>query len=257
MILRRVIQHVKAQNWTALALDFVIVVTGVFIGLQVNNWNEARKDRVLERQYLMRIANDLEQSMGDIEHAIGRAREREAFAELLIKSVDDPSVVRVDPGLFVAAIMFGGYTLSPDIRSQTFDEIKSAGDLNIVRDDQLRFDLTELYTNIQGTAQWDYIRELRQTEYMKRSAGILTYAQIKRVSGSEEIPTADEDEAMTTYRRMLEHPAFIEWLPTMADRTDDFHRYNEWLAATQELRARILTALGEAAPGSGGKEASE
>jgi len=28
MILRRVIEHVKAQNWFAVALDFVIVVVG-------------------------------------------------------------------------------------------------------------------------------------------------------------------------------------------------------------------------------------
>ena len=35
MILRRVIEHVKPQNWTAVALDFLIEVTGVFIGIQV------------------------------------------------------------------------------------------------------------------------------------------------------------------------------------------------------------------------------
>jgi hypothetical protein len=34
MILRRIIEHVKAQNWTAVALYFVIVVTGVSIGIQ-------------------------------------------------------------------------------------------------------------------------------------------------------------------------------------------------------------------------------
>lgn len=39
MILRRVIQHVKTQNWTAVALDFVIVV---FIGVQVSQNAEAR-----------------------------------------------------------------------------------------------------------------------------------------------------------------------------------------------------------------------
>ncbi|MEM9014369.1 MAG: hypothetical protein AAGB02_04600 [Pseudomonadota bacterium] len=44
MLLRRVIEHVKAQNWTAVALDFVIVVVGVFIGIQVANWNEARSE---------------------------------------------------------------------------------------------------------------------------------------------------------------------------------------------------------------------
>jgi hypothetical protein len=45
MILRRIAEHVKAQNWTAVALDFVIVVSGVVIGLQVSNWNDARSDR--------------------------------------------------------------------------------------------------------------------------------------------------------------------------------------------------------------------
>ncbi|HNS87256.1 MAG TPA: hypothetical protein PKH09_10160 [Parvularculaceae bacterium] len=45
MILRRVIEHVKAQNRTAAALYFVIVDMGVFIGLQAANWNEARADK--------------------------------------------------------------------------------------------------------------------------------------------------------------------------------------------------------------------
>ena len=42
--MRRVIEHVKAQNWTAVAIDFVIVVVGVFIGIQGSNWNDARQE---------------------------------------------------------------------------------------------------------------------------------------------------------------------------------------------------------------------
>ncbi|MEM7728527.1 MAG: hypothetical protein AAF311_04550 [Pseudomonadota bacterium] len=44
MILRRIRAHVEAENWFAVFLDFAIVVLGVFIGLQVANWNEARTD---------------------------------------------------------------------------------------------------------------------------------------------------------------------------------------------------------------------
>lgn len=58
MLLRRITEHVKAQNWTAVALDFVIVVVGVFIGIQVANWNEARADRVEERQLLTRLHDE-------------------------------------------------------------------------------------------------------------------------------------------------------------------------------------------------------
>lgn len=33
MILRRVIEHVREQNWTAVGIDFVTVVVGVLVGL--------------------------------------------------------------------------------------------------------------------------------------------------------------------------------------------------------------------------------
>jgi len=37
MILRRITEHVKSQNWFAVAVEFVIVVAGVFMGLQVQD----------------------------------------------------------------------------------------------------------------------------------------------------------------------------------------------------------------------------
>jgi hypothetical protein len=52
MILRRVIEHFRKQEWTAIAIDFVIVVAGVFVGLQVNNWNEMRLERSNERDFI-------------------------------------------------------------------------------------------------------------------------------------------------------------------------------------------------------------
>jgi hypothetical protein len=39
MILRRLTRHVCERNWTAVALDFLIVMVGVFVCLQVANWN--------------------------------------------------------------------------------------------------------------------------------------------------------------------------------------------------------------------------
>jgi hypothetical protein len=58
MLLRRVIDHFKQQEWTAIALDFLIVVVGVFIGIQVSNWNDARSDRREERKLLMRLYDE-------------------------------------------------------------------------------------------------------------------------------------------------------------------------------------------------------
>ena len=63
MILRSVIEHVKAQHWTAVALDFLIVVAGVFIGIQVSNFNEARAFRGRETELLTELRRELQSSI--------------------------------------------------------------------------------------------------------------------------------------------------------------------------------------------------
>ncbi len=47
MIRRRVIDQLKTQQWVAVGIELVIVVLGVFIGLQASNWNQ---QRTLDRQ---------------------------------------------------------------------------------------------------------------------------------------------------------------------------------------------------------------
>ncbi|MFT5520824.1 MAG: hypothetical protein ACI9IA_001421 [Enterobacterales bacterium] len=52
MILRSVTKHVKEQNWFAVVLDLFIVIFGVFIGIQVANWNESYSDQA---EYLLAL----------------------------------------------------------------------------------------------------------------------------------------------------------------------------------------------------------
>jgi len=59
MILRSITRHVRDQNWFAVGIDFIIVVVGVFIGIQVANWNDARRDREAEALYLDRLQQEL------------------------------------------------------------------------------------------------------------------------------------------------------------------------------------------------------
>lgn len=59
MILRRITQHVKEQNWFAVALDFFIVVVGILIAFQITNWNDAKKERNLEAAYTERLHKEV------------------------------------------------------------------------------------------------------------------------------------------------------------------------------------------------------
>ncbi len=82
MLLRRVTQHVRDQNWFAVGIDFVIVVIGVFIGIQVANWNDSRADWSLRGNYLTQLTEDLQADITETQET-----ERQAWAR--VGAIDD------------------------------------------------------------------------------------------------------------------------------------------------------------------------
>lgn len=87
MILRRVIDHVRTQNWLAVSLDFLIVVLGVFIGIQLGNWNEARQVRAGEARNLERLQDEAELAVAywqqRVDLAAGYNESRRTFLAIL------------------------------------------------------------------------------------------------------------------------------------------------------------------------------
>ena len=81
MILSRAIEQLKQQHWASVFIELVVVVLGVFIGLQVDNWTDGRKERARERVYLQGIAADLGESIDSIKESIDLERERRAEGE--------------------------------------------------------------------------------------------------------------------------------------------------------------------------------
>ena len=80
MLLRSVTRHVREQNWTAICIDLVIVVVGVFIGIQVSNWNDERVSRVSELIFVESVRDDIALAIRDgagiYRNAIDRSRSR-------------------------------------------------------------------------------------------------------------------------------------------------------------------------------------
>ncbi|MDZ4363625.1 hypothetical protein [Brevundimonas sp.] len=71
LILRRIAGHLRHQDWTAVIVEFLVVVLGVFIGLQATNWNNDLTDRRREAGILRDIVSDLHQDREEL--AAGRA----------------------------------------------------------------------------------------------------------------------------------------------------------------------------------------
>jgi len=56
----RLAQDNKFLQYSRYAIgEIVLVVIGILIALQINNWNERRKEKTLEKEYLAKLRNEV------------------------------------------------------------------------------------------------------------------------------------------------------------------------------------------------------
>jgi len=60
MILKRIADGIKNQDWFVVVVELLIVVVGIYIGLQVDDWNKEREAKEVTKTYYSRLIDDLE-----------------------------------------------------------------------------------------------------------------------------------------------------------------------------------------------------
>jgi hypothetical protein len=142
MLLRGMTEHVKAQNWMAVGLDFVIVVLAVFIGIQVSNWNEGRKELRKEDAYLARLDAEMDVIMERLEGGLLLYRQSTEAAALLLEARrihrgEREGPLPEDATLREAMRMLRAGRV-PAGSPAAFREMVSSGELTILRSEALR-----------------------------------------------------------------------------------------------------------------------
>ena len=136
-LLRRLAADLRQHHWTGVAIELAIVVLGVFIGLQAANWNEARRDRALERQYLERLREDFVQSADTAQGArwCWPCRPASVVMDALRACRLEGAAQRAD---VASALYVLGRIQPPMMTRGTIDELRSTGRLGILRSVRLR-----------------------------------------------------------------------------------------------------------------------
>ena len=144
MILRRVIQHVKKQEWTAVGIDFLIVVIGVFVGIQVQQWSNERGERRLEQVYLQRILSDITLSIETNELNMKRLTTYSDAQFLVVNSLRQCSLPEEKKDVFADGLSDIAKVGPSVFVMSTVDEMLSAGNFSIIRNPKIRDTLNGL-----------------------------------------------------------------------------------------------------------------
>jgi hypothetical protein len=144
VILRRLTQSLKEQNWTAIVIEFVLLVVGVFLGLQVSNWNEQREADQRAQVFTERLRADLRIEAWRLDAVIHYYADVSASANRALDGLEGRSKL-TDEALLIAAFRATQYTEFPRHRA-TFDELSSTASIGLIRDAALRNLATEIYS---------------------------------------------------------------------------------------------------------------
>jgi hypothetical protein len=160
MLLRRVIEHVRHQEWTAIFIDLVIVVVGVFIGLQVSNWNEDRATARRAAVFTERLRADLREEAWGYEMQVGYYGDVYDHSRRALDAITAKAPLP-DEQLLIAAYRATQYNGNTRRRA-TYDELTSRGEIGLIGDGALRDIAQFVYTS---TMFDDIVREGQESQY--------------------------------------------------------------------------------------------
>jgi len=149
-IRKKLIEQDNVRKYLLYAIgEILLVVIGILIALQVNNWNEQRKENKLSEEYISRIAEDLDRLIERSEYK--RQQNREILSSItetqrLLERgtpLSDAEKVTVD-----YAMIFFPRTTNQLTSMLTYDEMKESGNLNLIDDITLRNELAELNSHL-------------------------------------------------------------------------------------------------------------
>ena len=144
MILARLAKALSRQDWQSVVVEIMVVVVGILFALQVDTWNESRKDRNVEQIYLQRLSADLQGDIDGFKNLRRIFQEKFEFIEE-IKSGFTPEHIEHDARSWLERLRYSLYVSLPSVRSATFDELAGSGQLAIIQNLTLRAALADYY----------------------------------------------------------------------------------------------------------------
>ena len=129
-------------NWRRILGELFMLVTGILIALQINNWNEDRKERNFERKILAEIALALKSDLrNQIETRIYRAEQIEQATATVLEYLDGKIAYHDS---LARKFWRLNWVMLYEPQTAPFETLRSKG-IETVRNDKLRQQLLQLY----------------------------------------------------------------------------------------------------------------
>jgi hypothetical protein len=146
MLLRRLQNAFRSQDWITVIVEIIVVVVGIFLGLQVDNWNSERQERALAATYIERISNELELESKLLQHATDYFSTARRHA---VSALDGFSKTPNDlDQQFLIDLYQASQVWYVAFNNSAYEELQSTGRIVIIQDADVRTALANHYLRL-------------------------------------------------------------------------------------------------------------
>ena len=120
--------------------EIILVVIGILIALQINNWNDARKNRNYEQEILTLINKNLKNDSISLSIELNKSRESNKLTNQLLKQINQGNYSDSLNNWLGKIISFERFKS----QSSAFEVLKSKG-IDVISDKELQLELISYY----------------------------------------------------------------------------------------------------------------
>jgi hypothetical protein len=141
------VSALTSGNWKKLMLELVVVFLGVSAGFLLNSWRTQNQEKHLERQYIERFLQDVNDDIIELEEAVSYDSLWLDRAKPLLISIRDQAI-ELDSAKAVIKQITQLSRL--ETHKGTYADITNSGNLSIIRDFELKRALVDYHIEIEG-----------------------------------------------------------------------------------------------------------
>ena len=211
-IRQRLLSENKFSKYFLYALgEIILVVIGILLALQINNWNEARNRKIEEEKLLMALAEDFKENKIRIQEAINKESDMIAMSKSLIAAMQsDKKSIDADSIRFWVASGAKSWWKTEFVTG-TYDAIVSSGKLNILGNDELKRVLSQFSAEINSGFE-DHNESLNYLIEMNKLSAEITPALIHDNQRQELGVIMAGNELNAAVRDLMNNDAYLGFL---------------------------------------------
>lgn len=129
--------------------EIVLVVIGILIAVSINNWNEGRKNKLLEAGYYCQFLENVNQDEKQIEELIIKTKDRLKAVNEYVRMLQNGNPKKLDLGNQIYKVIKGN-VVQFEAENTAFPDLTVGSNLNLIRDKKVKEAINDYYFAIAG-----------------------------------------------------------------------------------------------------------